>query len=256
MGGLASGSSRENGVNPLTRLPKRLLAVARYVAPETTVADIGCGDGSLSVYLAQARRCRVIATEASAAGLSLAARRVAAAGAGVELRRGRGLEPLRPGEAEVIIVAGMGGITISQILQRRPPGVVPRYFVLQPMERAAHLRTWLHGQRWVFLDEDLVREGKRIYEIIVARPPGEAAGAAQEATRPPLAGGEVGTVLVAKKHPLLDQFLAAKISKYRRLLAAIDRSRRPGAEEARAKAAAVLADLEALAAQLRTSTER
>lgn len=234
----------------MTRLPKRLLAVARYVPPGTTVADVGCGDAVLALYLAQVRGCRVIATEASAAGLAVAARRVAAAGAAVELRRGRGLLPLRPGEAEVIIIAGMGGITISQILEARPSGVAPRRFVLQPMERAAHLRQWLYGHRWPVLDENLVREGGRLYEIIVAAPPEARTGAAPLTDPRLLAGGEVGEVLVAKRHPLLGEFLLAKIAKYRCLLAAMDKSRRPGAAEARARAAAVLAELEALAAQL------
>lgn len=235
-------------MRPQGRLSKRLLAAARYVRPGERVADIGCGDASLAVYLALEKGCRVIATEASLAGFGIASQRVAASGAPVEVRRGWGLAPLRPGEVGVIIIAGMGGITIAQVLEARPPGVAPRYFVLQPMERSAFLRVWLYQHRWAVLDEDLVEEKGRIYEILVARP---GPAPASEADEPPLAGGEVGRILVNKRHPLLPRLLAQKQQRYRRQLAEAGRS--PRAEEARQKAKEVLAELERLAASLKLS---
>ena len=38
----------------------------------------------------------------------------------VELRLGNGLEVLRPGEAEDIVIAGMGAETICEILEAAP----------------------------------------------------------------------------------------------------------------------------------------
>lgn len=231
-------------------LGARLAAVARYVPPGSMVADVGCGDGSLAVYLATVRRCRVIATEASRAALALTARRAATCGAALELRYGRGLGPLRPGEAGIIIIAGMGGIAISRVLGGRPSGISPRYFVLQPAARAAYLRCWLYARGWKVLDEDLVREGKRFYEILVARPENGETAAKRPAGQgeAPLAQGEVGRVLWEKRHPLLRPFLEQKIAGYRAVLAQAERGAGPRAAAARARAAAVLTELEALAA--------
>jgi len=223
--------------------------VAAYVRPGEKVADIGCGDGRLAAYLATVRGCRVIATEASLAGYGLASERLRPLSGRVEVRFGRGLAPLRPGEAEVIIIAGMGGITMAGILEARPQGLRPRCFVLQPVARTAYLRRWLCRAGWALLDEDLVEDGRRIYEIVVTAP---GAGGVPAGGEKLLAGGEVGTLAFARRHPLLGPFLQQKLARYRRLAGQVREAR----GEAREKVLSVLRELEALAAALEAARDR
>src|SRR5438874_5256025 len=93
-----SASNRWN-LTPLG-LPLRLLAVAEAVPAGAVVADIGCGDGQLAAHLA-ARGHRVVATEARPGPAARARERLG------DCRLGPGLEPLVPGEVEVIVMAGM-----------------------------------------------------------------------------------------------------------------------------------------------------
>ena len=77
------------------------------------MADVGCGDGQLAAHLA-ARGHRVVATEARPGPAARARARLG------ECRLGDGLEPLVPGEVDVIVVAGMGGGTIAGLFDRSP----------------------------------------------------------------------------------------------------------------------------------------
>lgn len=228
-------------------IPTRLNAIAGLIPPAAKVADIGTGDGMLAQYLSESRGCKVIATEVSRAGLALTRERLRGAGSAVELRLGWGLTPIRPGEAEVVVIAGMGSITISSILEKRPCAVQPTHYILQPMERTAYLRQWLYKHGWELVQEDLVQDRRRFYEIIVAKP-APVDGAAGRT--PLLADGEVGPLLVAGGHPLLARFLIQKIRQYRYKLALVSKGRRSDQLRAAAGAASVLAELEVLAKQI------
>ncbi|MGB9921076.1 MAG: tRNA (adenine(22)-N(1))-methyltransferase [Moorellales bacterium] len=241
-------AGRQHGRPPVTALPPRLVAVAGFVPPGERVADIGCGDGRLAAYLAVVRKCRVIATEASLAGFGLARQRLEPYADRIEVRWGRGLAPLRPGEVEVVIVAGMGGITIADILETSPRGRHPRYFVLQPMARTAYLRQWLARAGWRLLDEELVEDRGRFYEIILTAPTGGKAGGEKALL---LAQGEVGPLLFARRHPLLLPFLRERLRRYRRLAAQLQGAPGP----IREKVLAVLGELEELAAALSINGE-
>jgi tRNA (adenine22-N1)-methyltransferase len=115
----------------------------------------------------------VIATEARAGPLARLRERIA--GIGVECRGGEGLAPIRPGEVEVAVLAGMGGRRMARVLAAAPD-VVARLelLVLQPMQNVAELRAWLDQAS---LDIDLeaeVVQGRRRYTLLLVR--GRASG--------------------------------------------------------------------------------
>ncbi len=88
----------------------------------------------------------------------------------VEVRLGDGLSVLRRDEADVVVLAGMGGVLISSILSRgkdRIQGV--ERLVLQPNNNGDRVRAWLLENGWEIDGEDLVKERGVLYEIISAR---------------------------------------------------------------------------------------
>jgi tRNA (adenine22-N1)-methyltransferase len=143
--------------------------VAQLVPAGRSVADIGAGDGKLSAWLAAAGH-RVIATENKPGPRAEALRRLEPLG--IECRLGEGLEPIRPGEVEVAVIAGMGGRSIGRILAASPE-VVARLeaLVLQPVQHAEELFAGLLAAGYQSPTGIEVQQGSRLYSALLLLPP-------------------------------------------------------------------------------------
>ncbi|MGB9803164.1 tRNA (adenine(22)-N(1))-methyltransferase [Desulfofundulus sp.] len=209
------------------RLTRRLAAIAACVPPGVVVADIGTDHALLPIYLVEKGICpRVVATELNPGPYRSAIEAVNLQGLDgkIEVRQGDGLHPLLPGEAQVIVLAGMGGNTIRQILADSPEVLAAvRRLILQPMVDAGDLRLWLVGEGWRLVDEMLVEEDGRLYVIVVAE------RGREKVSDPYLL--EIGPRLVEKKDPLLPAYLSKLMAHYQRILKALARSRSSRAEE-------------------------
>lgn len=136
--------------------------------PGGGVADIGCDHGLLSIHLMQTGKAtHVVACDINEGPLQTAARNVERAGcSGISLRLGDGLSPIRPGEVQTVILAGMGGELISQLIDAAPFLCSPAYtLLLQPMSRVFTLRAYLAAHGFSVLREVAVRD-KRLYTIL------------------------------------------------------------------------------------------
>lgn len=152
-------------------LSKRLLAICALVEPGSAVADIGCDHGLLSIHLIQTgRAARVVACDINERPLQTAARNIERLGcSGISLRLGDGLSKIQPGEVQTVIIAGMGGELIAQIIDRAPFLLCGDYtLLLQPMTRAYALRQYLAEHGFAILQEIAVRD-KRLYTVLQAR---------------------------------------------------------------------------------------
>jgi len=221
------------------KLPERLARIAVYVTPGAAVADIGTDHALLPVYLVKEEICqKVIAGELHPGPLQAAKSTVAFYGLGnqIDVRAGNGLQVLRPGEADVIAIAGMGGAKIRDILQACPSVLKEvKRLILQPLGGSGILRTWLLSNGWFLTDEDLVFEGGRFYEIIVSQP-----GVPPEENKKNSGDGhyfeselylEIGPKLIEKKHPLLISFLEKQIQEMENVVKALERARTPAARQ-------------------------
>lgn len=81
-----------------------------------------------------------------------------------------GLSGIAPEEVDALVIAGMGGETITNILEAAP-WVKEKDFpiILQPMSTQAELRGWLWRNGFLCLREKTVLEGETLYSIILAR---------------------------------------------------------------------------------------
>jgi len=147
-----------------TRLPARLAAVAAAVPGRArSVADVGAGDGQLARHLA-ARGLRVVATERRPPSYA----RLRVALPGLDCRLGEGLEVLRPGEVEGVVLAGMGGHSIARIVDASPAvaGALD-WLVLQPQQHADRLVAWLEAAGWRIDARDIAVQGRRSYTVLL-----------------------------------------------------------------------------------------
>ncbi len=215
------------------RLAERLARVADYVIPGAAVADIGTDHALLPVYLVrQGISSRVIACDLNPGPLNAARAAVARYGLEkhVEIREGDGLQVLRPGEAAVIVIAGMGGAKIRDILaaSREVLKGVKR-LILQPQGGEALLRRWLLENNWALTDEELVYEDGRFYVIIVSEPLPQS----EEYSKFEIGLLDIGPRLLEKKHPLLIPYLNRQIQRMEDVVKFLDGASSPGARAAR-----------------------
>lgn len=159
----------------LTNLSDRLKALTEYVDKNDVVADIGTDHGYIPIWLTTNKACRsVILTDINSGPLEKAQHNIREnlGSAGMDMRQGSGLSVLKPGEADAVIIAGMGGILISRILADDPDvALSARVLVFQPRRDAALLRRELSmSGRFKIFDERVVKEGRKYSEIIAAAP--------------------------------------------------------------------------------------
>ena len=158
-------------------LDERLYAALLAVRPGHTAADIGCDHGKLSIALVKSGRCTsVIASDLRPGPLQVARVNICKAGCqgAIQLRLGDGLSTLSPGEATDIILAGIGGQTICEILEQAPwvfaPGI---RLVLVPATKHSILRLWLAEKGFALTADVLVSAAGRPYAVMTADYTGE-----------------------------------------------------------------------------------
>ena len=148
-------------------LGKRLSAVVNE-AHGDSLADIGCDHGKVSVAcLLERKTQKVIACDISQKSLQKAVDLAKKYGVkNIEFRAGDGLQVINDGEAQCVVIAGMGGMEMMSILSSIPKGV--KRLVLCPHRNAIQLREFLSSKD-IYIDKDyIVKDGKKFYDIIVA----------------------------------------------------------------------------------------
>jgi len=190
----------------------RLETVLRWAVPARVVADIGAGDGHLARMISAAG-VRVVATEAKEGPYRRLRQRLANF-PGIDLRFGDGLSPLAPGEADVIVVCGMGAKTICRILGKgEMVARAAQRLVLQPMQSADPIRRMLVEGGWSWSHEDLTYDEGHFYEVLVVDAGGKRL--VWDPGRQPL-----GPELSTRDDPLGRAYRKAQVERLERLVAA------------------------------------
>jgi tRNA (adenine22-N1)-methyltransferase len=116
----------------------------------------------------------VIMSDISDGSLSKAVETFRAAGIEIDdkcFRTGDGLDTIAPGEVDDIIIAGLGGFTIREILDKDlDKSRTYRKIIMQPRKHSGNLRFYLYTHGWDIESENLAEEGKFACEIITAIP--------------------------------------------------------------------------------------
>ena len=159
------------------RLSKRIYKIAEKISPGETAADIGTDHGYVPMLLMRGGISpHVIMSDISEGSLAKAKETFAICALDAEpdcFRVGDGLETVDAGEVDAVIISGLGGLTIIDILSADPEKSRSfRKLVLQPRKHSGNLRHFLYTHGWDITDEDLAPEGKFVCEVITAVPAG------------------------------------------------------------------------------------
>jgi tRNA (adenine22-N1)-methyltransferase len=154
-------------------MSERLEIIASLICDGRGTADVGTDHGYLPVML-----CRrgyngaLIASDINSGPLEAA--RITAREAGfdscISFVLCDGLSGVDPAAIDTIVIAGMGGDTITGILDRDYWCASPEYrLIMQPMSRQNVLRYWLINNEFMIDREMLVRDGGTIYQVFTAK---------------------------------------------------------------------------------------
>ena len=104
----------------MNNLSLRLSTIASLVPKGAFVCDVGTDHGFLPIFLMESGKARgVIATDINEKPLKKAKENLKKTGTeGITLRLCDGLSGIKKGDADTVIIAGMGGEVISGILER------------------------------------------------------------------------------------------------------------------------------------------
>ena len=154
-------------------LSLRLKTIAALVPKGARVCDVGTDHARLPIYLISEKiASRVIATDLRPLPLENAKKNVESSGVtGIELRLCDGLSAVKKDEADVIIIAGIGGEVISGIISRadllkeQPSPLL----ILQPTTSPEALRRYLCESGFETEFETAIKDNGKLYSIIAAR---------------------------------------------------------------------------------------
>lgn len=129
----------------------------------------------------------------------------------IQTRLGSGLTILKQNEANIIVIAGMGGMLIADIIEASiEVAKSADTLILQPMLDSERLRAYLLQNDFEITDEELAKEDRKLYEVLWVR----------KANKPqPIESYlDIGPKLIEKKHPLVGELVDKKANEIQKVI--------------------------------------
>lgn len=198
----------------------RLEYIKSMVSKCHTAADIGTDHGYVAEMLLKENICeKVIATDLNKGPLDRAVKHLTSIGLHhkCDFRLGSGLSVLKESEADAIIIAGMGGELIADIIDSsKNIALQASQLILQPMTMGDKLRQYLNENSFKIIDENIAKEQHHYYFIIKAVPGND------ETTDEIFY--EISKKVLEKKDPLMIEYLNKIIRVNENIMSSIEKN--------------------------------
>ena len=189
-------------------LSKRLKALANMVTDGNRLADIGTDHGYIPIYLCQTGKIpSALAMDIGKGPLQQAQTHIAEHGLSeqIKTRLSDGMAALQFGEADTILIAGMGGGLVMKILSEGAEKLTGKEeLILQPQSEIALVREFLRVRNFQILNEDMILEDGKYYPMMKVS---QQKAAEQTKILPQEVADAFGPVLLQKRHPVLKEWL-------------------------------------------------
>lgn len=197
------------------QISKRLKAVAGLVSPGKVLADVGTDHGYVPIYLVQNQVVEnAIAMDVRKGPLSRAMEHIEAFALDqkIETRLSDGLAALNPGEADRIVIAGMGGALMIRIMEDGLEKINRNTeIIMQPQSELAAVREWLAMHAFQILEEEMIYEDGKYYPMMKVKMTEQNMQLSEMELR-------FGPCLMQKRHPVLKQYLEQEDQKLEEIL--------------------------------------
>lgn len=204
------------------QLSRRMQRLASLVTEGNRLADVGTDHGYVPIALVRERKIpSAVAMDVNKGPLARAEEHIREAGLStyIRLRRSDGLQELQAGEADTILIAGMGGMLMVRILEEGGHCLdTAEELILQPQSDIYMVRRWLSEHRFQILLEDIVEEDGKYYPMLKA-----VHGQERELTEPELYYGKRE---IQNSPEILRRCLQARLSENRKILGILKQSQK------------------------------
>ena len=154
----------------MIKLSKRLQLVASFVDDNSYVIDIGCDHAHLPIYLQQTKNnIKVIASDINQNPLKIAKENIKQYNLEDKIKviQKDGINDLDK-NIDTVIISGMGGILISEIISNKENLFNVKTLVLSPNNEFSRVRKTLKKINYKIIKENLITEKKQTYLVIKA----------------------------------------------------------------------------------------
>lgn len=200
-------------------LSKRLSFIVKHMDKSKSMIDVGSDHGYIPIYVVKNNICeKAIASDINKGPVEKAKMNAALDGVSnkVDVRLGGGLSTVKKDEVEAVVIAGMGGNLIRDILEADKDKVEKyKYLILQPAQNPEILREYLYNNGYFILEEDLCKDEGIFYELFKVKAGKEQVQKLHEDFY------EFSPRLIKEKNPLMKEYLELKEEKYKKILSFI-----------------------------------
>ena len=221
-------------------LSKRLECIVEMAGRGDTLCDVGCDHAHVPIRLLQEGRfCRAIGMDVIDGPLGKAKGNLELYGLDdkVELRLSDGLDAFQKGEADTLVITGMGGTLMRDILMREPEKTrsLPA-LVLGPQSDPDMVRAAVRELGFSLEEERLIYEDGKYYPVLRAvrtmESPEDIRSISEKSlfpagTSPQLcreAEDLFGPLLLRRKDPVLKEFLVRRIAVLKKIRDSVSRA--------------------------------
>ncbi|SUY47418.1 SAM-dependent methyltransferase [Clostridium putrefaciens] len=181
-----------------------------------TIADIGTDHGYIPINLIERGICNFsIASDINTHPVERAKGNVKSYGLEkkIKCKKGSGLNTIKDENVQGVIIAGMGGNLIKEILIENLSMVKTlQYLVLQPTQNPEVLREYLYNNNFEILDEEMCIDEDIYYEFFKIRHGGNGFKTNEDIYY------TVSPLLIDKNHPLIKEYIISKIQQSDKIL--------------------------------------
>ena len=199
----------------------RLECIKSMVDKCRTAADIGTDHGYVAEMLLKEGICeKVIATDLNEGPLNRAMEHLTSAKLKdkCDFRLGSGLTVLGEGEADAIIIAGMGGDLISEVIETsKDVAMKARQLILRPMTAVDNLRRYLTENGFKIIDENIVREYHHFYFIIKAKK--------GNTKKEDDIYYEISKIILNKREPLMSDYIHRVLNTNEKIISSLEKEK-------------------------------
>ncbi len=158
------------------QIDERLKAICEMVPKDTKcLLDVGTDHGYVPIYLIKKHLIKTaIAADISISSLQKAKDEIERNGFKnkIQTRQGNGLQVIYASDkVDTIVIAGMGGVLISEILEAARELIETQAFtfILQPVQAPEELRNYLCRHGYVIQDERFLKWANKYYQVFSCR---------------------------------------------------------------------------------------